>query len=45
MKIGNSLVIVWNKNLDKHDADFDIIGEDMRNILKKANILEKKGDI
>jgi len=41
IKIGNSLVILWNRNLDKSHADFNIIKEDMENILRKANILEK----
>lgn len=41
IKTGNSLVILWNKKLDKHDADFNIINEDMKNIFKKAKILEK----
>ena len=41
IKKGNSFVIIWNKKLDKHDADFNIIKEDMENIFKKANILEK----
>lgn len=41
IKTGNSFVILWNKKLDKHDADFNIISEDMKNIFKKANILEK----
>ena len=45
IKSGYSFVIIWNKNLDKHDADFNIIKEDMKNILKKANILKNKGDI
>jgi len=40
IKKGNSFVIIWNKKLDKHDADFNIIKEDMENIFKKANILE-----
>ena len=41
IKTGNSFVILWNKNLDKHDADFNIIKKDMENIFEKANILEK----
>ena len=41
IKVGNSFVIIWNKKLDKHDADFNIIREDMKNIFEKANILEK----
>ena len=40
IKSGYSFVIIWNKNLDKHDADFNIIKEDMKNIFEKANILE-----
>ena len=38
IKSGYSFVIIWNKNLDKHEADFNIIKEDMINIFKKANI-------
>jgi len=41
IKSGYSFVVLWNKNLDKHDADFNIIKEDMEKIFKKANILEK----
>ena len=40
IKTGFSFVIIWNKKLDKRDADFNIIKEDMKNIFKKANILE-----
>ena len=39
IKSGYSFVIIWNKNLDKKDADFNIIKEDMKNIFKWANIL------
>lgn len=42
IKIGNRFVILWNKKLDKHEADFNIIKEDMKNIFKKANILEEE---
>ena len=41
IKTGYSFVIIWNKKLDKHDADFNIIKKDMENIFIKANILEK----
>ena len=27
IKTGNSFVIIWNKKLDKHEADFNIIKE------------------
>ena len=40
IKTGNSFVILWNKSLDKKEADFNIIKEDMENIFRKANILE-----
>lgn len=40
IKTGNSFVILWNKNLNKKDADFNIIKEDIQNIFKKANILK-----
>ena len=42
IKTGNRFVILWNKKLDKHEADFNIIKEDMKNIFKKANILEEE---
>lgn len=42
IKTGNRFVILWNKRLDKHEADFNIIKEDMKNIFKKANILEEE---
>ena len=45
IKIGNSFVIVWNKKMDKHEANFNIIKEDIKNILKKENILEKRGEV
>jgi len=41
LKFGYSFVILWNKKLDKHEADFNIIKEDMKNIFKKAKILEE----
>ena len=41
IKIGNRFVIVWNKKLDKYDANFNIIKEDMINIFKKLNVLEE----
>ena len=45
IKSGYSFVIIWNKNLDKHDADFNIIKEDMIKIFKKTNIFQNQGDI
>ena len=41
IKTGNTFVILWNKRLDKKEADFNIISEDMKNIFKKAKILEE----
>lgn len=40
IKKGNCFVILSKRNLDKHEVSFNIIKEDMENILKKANILE-----
>jgi len=41
IKTGYTFVILWNKKLDKYDADFNIIKEDMENIFKKAKIIEE----
>ena len=45
IKKGNCFVILSKRNLDKNEVNFNIIKQDMENILKKANILEDKGDI
>ena len=34
-------VILWNKKVDKKDADFYIIQKDMEEIFKKINILKE----
>ena len=45
IKVGYSFVIIWNKNLDKQEADFNVINKEMKNIFKKANIFDEQGDI
>lgn len=35
------MVIIWNKKKDKQEANFNIIKEDIKNILQKADALEK----
>lgn len=45
IKVGYSFVIIWNKNLDKQEADFNVINKEMKSIFKKANIFDEKGDI
>lgn len=44
IRVGYSFVILFNKNIDKKNIDFNIIKKDMENIFNKANILEFKGD-
>ncbi len=39
---GNSFVILWNKKVDKEDADFFIIKEDMEKIFSKIGILKEE---
>ena len=41
IKKGYCFVVLSKRNLDKKEVDFNIIKEDMKNILKKANLLEK----
>ena len=41
IKKGYCFVVLSKRSLDKNEADFNIIKEDMKNIFKKANILEK----
>ena len=43
--IGNSIVILWNKKVDKEEANFNIIKQDMINIFNKAKILKENVDI
>lgn len=45
INVGNSFVILWNKRVDKKEANFNIIREDMKRIFKKLNILEENKDI
>ena len=42
---GNCFVILWNKKVDKQDANFNIIKEDMIKIFKKINILKENKNI
>lgn len=42
IKEGYSIVIIWNRRMDKQEADFKIIKEDIQRCLKKADILEKE---
>ena len=45
IKEGYSLIFLWNKKIDKKEADFYIIKKDMENIFKKANLfLKEQGD-
>lgn len=45
IKNGFSIVILWKKDVDKKDANFNIIKKDMENIFSKYNILNEKGNI
>ena len=36
--VGNSIIIMWKKNLEFENFDFYSIKEDMRNLLNKANV-------
>ena len=45
LNIGYSIVVLWNKKVDKKEADFYIIKNDIENIFKKADlILKEQGD-
>ena len=39
IKENNSLVILWKKSVDKEEADFYKIKEDMKQIFEKAEII------
>ena len=39
ISFGNTFVILWNRNVDKEEANFYTIGNDMKEIFKKINIL------
>ena len=41
IKTGNSIVVLWNKKVDKKEANYYIIKEDLINIFKKENILRE----
>ena len=38
---GNSIVFLWKKKVDPVNASFDNVRKDLKNILEKAEILEK----
>jgi len=40
IKIGNSIIILWKKNISIENATFKNIENDMKNIFKKAEILQ-----
>lgn len=39
-KVGNSIIILWKKNISIQEATFKNIEIDLKNIFKKANILK-----
>ncbi|MBE6141023.1 MAG: ribonuclease P protein component [Firmicutes bacterium] len=39
LKIGNSIIILWKKNVSIENANFRNIEKDMKNIFKKAEII------
>lgn len=39
LKVGNNIVFLWNKREEANYADFYIIKEDMKKLLKKADLL------
>ena len=41
LTVGNSIVFIWNKNIEIEKANFFDIQKDMINIFKKAELLEK----
>jgi len=41
IKLGNSIVILWKKNISIENANFKNIENDMKNIFRKAEILIK----
>ncbi len=45
LTVGNCFVILWNKKVNKEEADFYTIKEDMKKIFKKLNILKENEDI
>lgn len=40
LKIGNSIIILWKKNISIQEATFKNIENDLKNAFKKANILQ-----
>ena len=41
LKLGNSIVFLWNKNVEIEKADFFAIKKDMVNVLKKADLFKE----
>ncbi len=41
LSVGNSIVFLWNKNIDLEKADFFEIKDEMIDIFQKAEILKK----
>lgn len=39
LKVGNNIVFLWNKKEAADNADFYVIQNDVRELLKKANLL------
>ena len=39
--VGNSIVFLWNKNIDIEQADFYNIKNEMQSLLKKAELFKK----
>ena len=42
LRTGNSMVFLWNKNIDLNKADFFEIKKDMINIFNKANLFKNR---
>jgi len=41
LKVGHNLVFVWNKKVNSELASYHIINKDIKNILKRANLLKR----
>lgn len=44
LKVGNSIIILWKKNISIEEAIFKNIENDLKSIFKKANILQNIGE-
>ena len=40
LEVGNNFVIMWNKYVDKNEAKFNVIKEDMVNIFKRIKVFK-----